>query len=126
MWELLNRALSLIPAVTVEYRQYIGSSSNSFGVVVAEYGDPVTIANAHVQPVKSEMYPQLGLQLGKNLREVFIPANLNGMEEISVGGDILIFENKTWRIISDESWYSYDGWKVLTVIEEKDYNVFQN
>lgn len=120
-WNLLKQASAVIPCAKIQYRKYAGNAQeNDFGIIPPPYGDPVTV-RAHVQPVPSAMYAQLDLQPGRNARRVFIPADVSGMEEIGVGGDVLLFGGKTWKITSVEDWHGYDGWKALVVVEEKDY-----
>lgn len=121
-WNLLAQASELIPSAEVQYRKFNGDAeSNDFGIVPQPYGDPVTVPMAHVQPVPSRMYAQLGLQPGRNLRRVFLPADVEGMESVSVGADILLFEGKEWKIRDMKDWFGYDGWKALVVEENKEY-----
>lgn len=122
MWNLLAQVNGMIPTDPVKYRKYSSSTLNGFGIEQQSYGAEVSVPGAYVQPVRSAMYAQLGLQVGKNVRQVFIPANVQGMENMSDGGDVLIFEGKTWKIKAVEDWYAHDGWKVAIVIEDKVYS----
>lgn len=124
-WNLLNEASGLIPSVTVKYRKCnADAESNAFGIVAPPYGEEITVDKAHVQPMPSAMYAQLGLQPGRNARRVFLPADVNGMEVEYSGGDVLLFDNRIWKIHEVKDWYGYDGWKALAVVENKDYPTF--
>ena len=122
MWGLLAQAAEMIPNDPVSYRKYKGKTKNAAGIYNDTYDAAVAVAGAFVQPVRSAMYAQLGIQLGKNVRQVFLPVNVAGMEDMSDGGDILVFEGKNWRIIAVDNWYAHDGWKSVIVEEEKVYS----
>ena len=121
MFDLLNKAVAIIPPVEIKYRKFTSGTVNSFGIVPTLYGSAVTTSGS-VQPLDNALYERYGLQLSKNAREVYIPANVDGMAQISIGGDILLFEGKSWSIVSEENWHPYDGWKTLIVVEDKQYN----
>lgn len=112
----------MIPTDPVQYRKFTSDSMTSWGTQTQSYGEAITVPYAYVQPVKSAMYAQLGLQVGKNVRQVFLPADVAGMEELSDGGDVLLFEGKTWKIKAVENWYQHDGWKSIIVVEDKAYS----
>ena len=121
-WDLLKQASDLIPTQAVQYRKHTGGATiNDFGIDVPQYASATSIKGVHVQAMPSKMYAQLGLQPGRNARRVFINADLQGMESQFEGGDLLIFEGRTWKIVSVDDWYGYDGWKALSVVEEKTY-----
>ena len=121
-WDLLKQATELIPGQTVQYRKRSGVATvNSFGIVASPYAAAVAVKGAHVQPIPSKMFAQLGLQPGRNARRVFVRADLEGMEAQYEGGDLLLFEGRTWKIVSVDNWYGYDGWKALVAVEEKTY-----
>lgn len=122
MWGLLAQAAEMIPNDPVSYRKYKGKTKNAAGIYNDTYDTAVAVAGAFVQPVRSAMYSQLGIQPGKNVRQVFLPVNVAGMEDMSDGGDILVFEGKNWRIIAVDNWFQHDGWKSVIVVEEKVYS----
>ena len=121
MWNLLGQVTGMIPTDPVQYRKFTSGGITSWGEQTQSYGEVVNVPGAYVQPVRSAMYAQLGLQVGKNVRQVFLPADVKGMEELSDSGDVLLFEGKTWKIKAVENWFQHDGWKSVIVEEDKVY-----
>lgn len=122
MWNLLGLASRLIPTVTVQYRTFINTEPNSFGIMVNVYSEPITITKAHIQPLKAEMYAQYALQPSRNVKVCYIPADVTGTIDKSTN-DIIIFNNKKFNIIDTHDWYDYDGWNKLIIVEDKDYEL---
>lgn len=118
MWNLLNLALRLIPPVTVQYRIFSGSAVNEFGISVNTYSEPITVKNAHIQPLKAEMYAQYALQDVRNVKVCYIPVNVIGQLDKSTN-DIIIYNGRKYNIIDTHEWYNYDGWNKLVIVEEK-------
>jgi len=115
---LLNRAMAIIPPTPVVYKKFLGNVVSSNGISKPTYSEPITIENASVQPVKKLAYQELGLDLQKEYRTVFVPANIVSLEG-QLSSDIFIFEGRTWKAFGNTSWYSYDGWNELIVVGEK-------
>jgi hypothetical protein len=122
MWNLLNLASRLIPTVTAQYRIFTGSVLNEAGIEINTYSEAITIKNAHVQPLKAEMYAQYELQPSQNAKVCYIPANVAGTVN-KTSNDIIIFQGKRFNIFDTHDWYDYDGWNKLIIVEDKDYAV---
>lgn len=122
MWNLLNLALRLIPAMTVQYRIFSGSTLNEYGIEVNSYLEPIIVRNAHIQPLKAEMYADYALQPSQNVKVCYIPADVSGTINKSTN-DIIIYNNKKFNIVNTHDWYNYDGWNKLIIVEDKDYEL---
>ena len=115
---LLGRALSIIPPKSVSYYKFAGNTPNASGIMMPSYDEPVIIANASVQAVPNRLYPQLGLDLQKEYRKVFVPTNAVVLEG-QLSSDKFEFDGRTWKSISNSARFTYDGWNVLIVVADK-------
>ena len=72
---LLEQALSVLPAVNYYYRHYEGETRNELGVKIPSYG-PWQVCRGMVQPVQRSKYEDLGLDFAKNYINVWGTLNL--------------------------------------------------
>lgn len=116
---LLNLAFSLIPSESVQYLKFTGNNQSEIGLDSPQYADPIVLP-ASVQAVSNDTYSQLQLDLSKNYRRVFLPANAAGVDQMK-SSDVLIFQGRRWNVVSTDDWYKYDGWNSVIVAEDKEY-----
>lgn len=118
MNNLLEEALRVIPPTVFHLRKFAGNVENEMGYSVPAYGEPVEISGS-VQPVSGMVYEQLGLHRDKN-HKTFFGSKL--MENLSHKGpespDIIIYESKTFEVVSAMDWYSYNGWTYVIGTEK--------
>lgn len=120
MGNLLKLALGVIPQVEISYVKFLGNTVSNIGVKVPSYGEGIVI-NGSVQRVKTEVYEQLGLKMEKNYKAVFVPVDIVGIN-YQVSPDKFTFYGRNWIVCGDlANWYNYDGWNVLLVVAERDY-----
>ena len=114
---ILNTALSAIGRKTFVYYAYKQQATNSYGIIVPEYEDPVEI-QGNAQPIKRSLYTPEGMQgldLQKNYMNFFIPQRILDLRR-DVTGDRIVFEGKTFQALSLTDWADVDGWvKVLAI-----------
>ena len=67
---LLELALSVLPAVNFYYRHYTGEQRNELGVKIPTYGEWLS-CRGMVQPVQRSKYEDLGLDFAKNYINVW-------------------------------------------------------
>lgn len=116
--QLLNKALSIIKPTPVVYRKYLGQITNENRIKVPSYAAPITITQAIVQPVSTQIFQMLGLDMQREYRRVFISTNAVALEG-QLSSDKFEFYGNTWTAWGNTAWHSYDGWNELIVIGEK-------
>lgn len=120
MGNLLRLALGVIPPVKISYSKFMGNVVSEVGVKIPTYSQPLEI-NGSVQRVKTDVYEALGLKMEKNYKAVFVPADIVGIN-YQQSPDKFSFYGKDWIVCGDlANWYQYDGWNVLLVVAERDY-----
>jgi hypothetical protein len=124
MFNILNVALRLIPAVNFQYREYLGSELSAVGQDVPQYGEWQAV-RGHAQPLKKNLYEKIGLQISDNAYNFFIPAHATGVSQ-KISPDQILFSGKTWDIVKTADWFSYDGWVAVVAIERKNYYAPEN
>lgn len=119
MNNLLSMALKIIPPTPVKYYSASGVVRNSMGIISPVFSDPVTVKDALVQPVNSEMYAQYGLTIGKEYKILHIKADIEGVNR-KLTGDKIEYNGKKYTVVDVKNHYEYNGWDRLIIAEEKD------
>lgn len=116
--QILNTALRTIRATPITYRKFLGNTKTPNGIIVPQYAAPVAITQASVQPVSMEIYQQLGLDMQKEYRRVFVSADAVALEG-QLSSDKFEFDGKTWTAWGNRAWHTYDGWNELILVGDK-------
>lgn len=112
---LLRMALGIISPQSVQWRAFISRTSNVAGDWESTFAAAVTITGS-MQPVKSSLYEQLGLDLTKNYQNLHTSADVRATTR-DREGDLVMFGGKAWQCQSDRDWRMVDGWRVMLMIE---------
>lgn len=95
-------ALATIGQVRVEYRRFTGRTTNTIGLDVATYADPVP-ATGSWQPVPRDVYEALGLDLQKQHVTWITRAFLADIDR-DTSGDIVERAGRHYQVLSATTW----------------------
>lgn len=111
---LLALALTVIAPQDFTYFVNTGRDTNSIGLDITTYAAPVPMTGS-VQPIPRSLYMNYGLDFQKNYNVFFIQQNVLDIAR-DISGDRIIFDGKTFQVLSKTDWFAQDGWDaVLTV-----------
>lgn len=117
VFNLLSKALGIIPPTTVQYHSCTGQQINSFGISVPVYDEPVTVREALVQGLNNRMYADYGLSLEKEYKMLHIKADIEGVNR-KTSGDKVVYGGRSYTVIAVANHFEYDGWDRLILAEE--------
>jgi hypothetical protein len=112
---VLDMALSILQSQTLEYLMYVSRSANGYGQLTTQYAPPVLITGSF-QPVKRQIYQELGLDFDKKYYYFYVKSNLLDINR-DVSSDKLVFDGDTFQCQSAENWYQMDGWIAILCIK---------
>lgn len=112
---VLDMALSILESQTLEYLKYVSRSANGYGQLSNQYAPPVLITGSF-QPVKRQIYQELGLDFNKKYYYFYVESNLLDINR-DVSSDKLIFDGDTYQCQSAENWYQMDGWIAILCVK---------
>lgn len=111
---LLNMALGLISAQAVEWRRFLGTTTNAAGIKAATWAPPTAIFGSF-QPIDSKLFQQYGLDLSKDYATFYSSQTFTDPERNKTG-DRIIYDGQVWQVESKCPWMPQDGWtRVLLV-----------
>ena len=117
MNNVFEMAMAAIPRVEFSVQKFVSRAPNDFGVLINVYTAPVSYWGC-VQPVKNTKYEALGLQFGKNYITVWGEVEMNGIDRQAVA-DRILYNGKTFNVVSSSDWMAYNGWSSVIAVEEK-------
>lgn len=106
---LLNKALRLIPSQSVQWYQFVSSTTGGNGLDVSTFAVPVTVTGSF-QPVPRNMYEQLGLELNKDYCNFFTSAAFGDLTR-DIAGDEFVFAGDRYKVMSNTEWQPVNGWQ---------------
>lgn len=112
---ILNIAMRLIAPQSVEWRRFLGITTNAAGIDVPTWQAPVTIYGSF-QPVSATLMQQLGLDMTKSYATFFASQPMQDVDRDRTG-DRLTYNGKTWQIESKTEWFPQDGWEYILCVE---------
>lgn len=112
---LLNRALRLVKAQPVQYRRFVGRTTNEIGLDVSEYADPVQIMGS-VQAVPRSTYETLGLDFQKQYVTLYTVTEVLDLRR-DISGDMIDFGGRAYQLVSSTDWQAMDGWQSVLCVE---------
>lgn len=112
---ILGMALSVIRPQTVQLRRFVSRTENGVGDTIPVFAAPVDISGS-VQPVDKKLYQQLGLNLSKNYRMLWVFGDVQptGRDR---DGDIVLWNGQTWQCESDRDWSDVAEYRKLLLVE---------
>lgn len=112
---LLNMAFGLITAQVVQYRQYLGKTTNAVGVDVVQWGAPVPVRGS-LQPVDTTLIAQLGLDMEKTYVTFYTTRDAIDLARDRTG-DRLSYGGAVYQVTSKANWKLQDGWVRVLCVE---------
>lgn len=114
---LLELALTVLPAVNFYYRHYEGETRNELGVKIPSYGQ-WQVCRGMVQPVQRSKYEDLGLDFAKNYINVWGTLNLKTVG-LQNQPDQILWNGCLWNITAVNEWFQYNSWVNVTAVQDK-------
>ena len=117
MFNVLETALSLLPAVTFKYRTFLSSEVNELGVAVSKYSEWKT-CRGMVQPVEESKYAAMGLTFGKRYITVWGSVVFNTLS-VQENCDQVLYDGCVFNCERVTGWRNYNGWNTTVCCEDK-------
>lgn len=117
---ILEAALSVLPAVSFRYRAFRKSEVDEFGQKRPEYGE-WKVCRGMVQPVNRTAYEDMGLDFSKNYVNAWGSIPLETVSDETSPGQIL-YNGRLWNITAVNEWNQYNGWTNVTAVQDRMWN----
>jgi|ERR1051326_5127332 hypothetical protein len=105
---LLNKALSIIPSQTVQWKKFKERLESPTGKPISVYDPPVNIVGSW-QAVDTNTMQQLGLSMDKVHRQLYTSNLVEGIQR-GEGADRIIADGYEYEVVGNTDWYNQDGW----------------
>lgn len=115
---LLEAALEILPKQSFKYLKYLGNQINELGVSRPIYADAIELTGS-IQIPELSIYQDMGLDLEKNYRNIYVSADIRGNEKQPLP-DRFIFSNSVWEVVKNSPWYEFNCWCGVLVVEIKE------
>lgn len=122
MFNLLKKALNIIPKQTIKYRKFVSRTPNTLGNMVNTYGNVKTTTGS-IQPVSASLLYKLGIADTGDLYVVYLHDNVVGTNKMASNDQIIDASGNYYNIIRTDIWYDYpdQDWNKLLVRRVKNY-----
>jgi hypothetical protein len=114
---LLNQALSTLPAQKIGWRRFLGYCTNARGQEKAKHYRQQWIMG-QVQPAEKADYESLSVFATKSLYSVWASLPMKNVQKMA-SGDLILWNGKTLEIIAIYDWHTQNGWVKATAIERE-------
>jgi hypothetical protein len=112
---LLNMALGLIGAQSVEWMMFNGTTTTDAGIEVSAFSDPISVSGS-LQPAPNTLIQNLGLDWTKNYVMFYASAAFVEPGRDLVG-DRIRYAGLTYSVENRVSWFAQDGWDAVLCVE---------
>lgn len=122
MFNVLARALNIIPKQHVTYKKFLHVSVNRIGNQVNVYADPVTVEGS-IQPTDQDTLYKLGIANTGDIYTVYLRGSAVSIAQIQ-SNDLIIGSNgQVYNIFRSDIWYDYPNqdWNRVLVKRAKRY-----
>ncbi len=123
MFNVLARALRIIPKQQVTYKKFLRVSVNSIGNQVNVYDTPVTVEGS-IQPTDQDTLYKLGIANTGDIYTVYLRGSAVSIAQIQ-SNDLIIGSNgQVYNIFRADIWYEYpdQDWNRILVKRAKRYD----
>ena len=117
LFNVLETALSLLPAVVWEYRTLVGKQRDEFGNIVPQYSEWKR-CRGMAQPVQASHSPNIGMYQAQKRYSFWGSVHLNGMD-VQDFPDQIRFRGRNFNVEQDTDWTPYNGWHGCVAVEDK-------
>lgn len=129
--QLVRNAIATInPETKVAIKRFSGYTVNEYGEIVNSYEDynpdiaqAITIqTTAQIQPVFDEKLEHINNYNSSNIyAKMFINGEEHGLSEaLNTNGDLVIIDNKIWKIVSVVGLWKKSGWNEVIICLQDD------
>lgn len=112
---LLGIAFGAIAQQSVYHLSATSRTQNAVGAWVTVYAPPV-LHSASLQPVDAKKYEQLGLDLAKEYKNIWLKTPVVGIQR-GKSPDRFISGGRLYEVADVKDWYGQDGWSEVLVID---------
>jgi len=112
---VLAVAFGAIAQQSVLFIRATGRTQNAVGKWVTSYADPVEY-RASFQPVDAKKYEQLGLDMAKEYKNIWIRTPVDGIKR-GASPDRFAHNGRLYDVQDVADWYDQDGWSEVLVID---------
>jgi len=113
---LVNLALSVIGGQTVSYYKFTGRTTNTRGLYVPEFADPIDVVGSF-QPDPRELVQLMGLDANKTYAAFYTSRT----DVLDVGrdrtGDEFTYAGRKYRVLGTTPWEAVDGWAGVMAVD---------
>ena len=122
MFNLLKKALNIIPKQQVSYRNFVSRTPNALGNMVNTYTDYKTVEGS-IQPAGVTLLYKLGIADTGDLYTVYLRADACGIDKLKSNDQIKDSQGNVYNIIRTDVWFDYPNqdWNKLLVRRIKNY-----
>lgn len=114
---ILEAALSLVPAVVFRYRSFKSDAVDEYGQKRATYSAWVS-CRGMVAPVQRSAYEDMGLDFTKNYINAWGSIPLYTVSDHNQPDQIL-WNGRLWNITAVNEWNQYNGWANVTAVQDR-------
>lgn len=122
MFNVLARALKIIPKQQVTYKKFLRVSVNEIGNQVNVYDNPVTVEGS-IQPTDQDTLYKLGIANTGDIYTVYLRGSAVSIAQIQ-SNDLIIGSNgQVYNIFRSDIWFDYpdQDWNRVLVKRAKRY-----
>lgn len=112
---VLSVAFGAIAQQRVLFIRATGRTQNAVGNWVTSYAEPVEY-RASFQPVDAKKYEQLGLDMAKEYKNIWLRTPVDGIKR-GESPDRFAHSGRLYDVQDVADWYEQDGWSEVLVID---------
>lgn len=116
---VLGSVQSVIGKQSYQLIKYLGRTRNENGYYISEFSDPIDMAGS-VQPVKSSVYKDLGLDFKKAYIKIYDTELINSLTR-ETNSDQIIWNGYMWELAESTSWTIQSGWNFVLCVKTGKY-----
>lgn len=113
---ILDIALSLIPPTLVQIRKNLGTATNKFGQMQANYGEWIEVYGI-VQPGSEVNEHVEGVDFSKKHVTIWLRGIALDGTHLQWAPDQIRYENRIYNVIGVKDWYPYDNFRECDCVE---------
>lgn len=114
---LLIEASSVIPFEEFEYIEFDDNVINEMGIKQPTYKEPIKLKGS-IQPINSNLYQQLNLDLQKEYYTVWTTQKINTTIDKEYN-DMIKYNDNIYTVVKITNWDNYNKWTEITAVKEK-------
>ena len=113
---ILDIALSLIPPTLVQIRKNLGTTTNKYGQMQANYGEWIEVYGI-VQPGSEVNEHVEGVDFSKKHVTIWLRGIALDGTHLQWAPDQIRYENRIYNVVGVKDWYPYDNFRECDCVE---------